>query len=52
MTSANNGSGRTWTAITDCYARAFGVIPASADRVDVTYPSPSRVAASRRSARN
>lgn len=50
MTSTNNGSGRTWTAITDCYARALGVIPAQADRA--AYPNPSRDAASRRSARN
>ncbi len=30
MTSANNGSGKTWSAIIDCYAIAFGVLPAAA----------------------
>lgn len=34
MTSANNGSGRTWTAIIDCYAHAFGVIPTPTERSD------------------
>lgn len=28
MTSANNGSGSTWSTIIDCYALAFGIIPA------------------------
>lgn len=30
MASANNGSGKTWSAIIDCYAIAFGVLPAAA----------------------
>lgn len=34
MTSANNGSGSTWSAIIDCYAVAFGIIAAPTDCSD------------------